>query len=280
MIHISELKKNYKTFELNVTLDVKQGCVTGLVGRNGAGKSTTIKSVLGIITPDSGTCEVLGKAAQSLDKKERERIGAALSDSGFSSYLSVKDIRIILRNMYKNFDEKYFTDMCRKFELPENIRIQKFSTGMNAKLRVLTALSHKADLLILDEPTAGLDVIVRNEIIDMLRNYMTENENRSLLISSHIASDLENLCDDIYMIHKGKVAFHEDTDVLLSDYAVLKMDEKQFESVEKEYIIKSRKEKFGYMCLTNQKRFYMENYPQIAVEKGGIDELIIMTGEE
>lgn len=280
MIHISELKKSYKTFELNVTLDVKQGCVTGLVGRNGAGKSTTIKSVLGIITPDSGTCEVLGKAAQSLDKKERERIGAALSDSGFSSYLSVKDIRIILRNMYKNFDEKYFTDMCRKFELPENIRIQKFSTGMNAKLRVLTALSHKADLLILDEPTAGLDVIVRNEIIDMLRNYMTENENRSLLISSHIASDLENLCDDIYMIHKGKVAFHEDTDVLLSDYAVLKMDEKQFESVEKEYIIKSRKEKFGYMCLTNQKRFYMENYPQIAVEKGGIDELIIMTGEE
>lgn len=280
MIHISELKKNYKTFALDVTLDVKPGCITGLVGRNGAGKSTTIKSVLGIVIPDGGTCEVFGRPAQTLGINEKEKIGAALSDSGFSSYLSVKDIRIILRNMYRSFDEKYFTDMCRKFELPENLRIQKFSTGMNAKLRVLAALSHNADLLVLDEPTAGLDVIVRNEIIDMLRDYMAENENRALLISSHIASDLENLCDDIYMIHRGKVVFHEDTDVLLSDYAVLKMDEKQFESVEKEYIINSRKEKFGYMCLTNQKRFYMENYPQIAVEKGGIDELIIMTGEE
>lgn len=280
MIHISELKKNYKTFALDVTLDVKPGCITGLVGRNGAGKSTTIKTVLGIVIPDGGTCEVFGRPAHTLGINEKEKIGAALSDSGFSSYLSVKDIRIILRNMYRSFDEKYFTDMCRKFELPENLRIQKFSTGMNAKLRVLAALSHNADLLVLDEPTAGLDVIVRNEIIDMLRDYMAENENRALLISSHIASDLENLCDDIYMIHRGKVVFHEDTDVLLSDYAVLKMDEKQFESVEKEYIINSRKEKFGYMCLTNQKRFYMENYPQIAVEKGGIDELIIMTGEE
>ena len=109
---------------------------------------------------------------------------------------------------------------------------------------------------------------------------MAENENRSMIISSHIASDLEGLCDDIYMIHRGKVVFHEDTDVILSDYAVLKMDEKQFESVEKEYIIKFRKEKYGYMCLTNQKQFFAENYPQITLEKGGIDELIIMTGEE
>lgn len=280
MIRIHDLKKTYKNFSLDVSLEIKAGCVTGLVGRNGAGKSTTIKSILGIVTPDSGQCDVFGKPAMSLEASERERIGAALSDSGFSSFFTVKDIRIILRNMYRNFDEPYFKSMCEKFELPENLRIQKFSTGMNAKLKVLIALSHKADLLILDEPTAGLDVVVRNEILDLLRNYMAENENRALIISSHIASDLENLCDDIYIVEKGKVAFHEDTDVLLSDYAILKLDEEQYAAIDKEHIIKSKKEKFGYTCLTNQKRFYMENYPQIAIEKGGIDELIIMTGEE
>ena len=280
MIHISELKKTYKSFSLDVTLDVKPGCITGLVGRNGAGKSTTIKSILGLVIPDSGTCSVFGKKSTELTGEEKEKIGAALSDSGFSSYLSLKDIRMILKNMYHNFDIDFFNNMCKRYELPETLRIQKYSTGMKAKLKVLIALSHKADLLILDEPTSGLDVIVRNEILDMLRDYMAENENRSMIISSHIASDLEGLCDDIYMIHRGKVVFHEDTDVILSDYAVLKMDEKQFENVEKEYIIKFRKEKYGYMCLTNQKQFFAENYPQITLEKGGIDELIIMTGEE
>ena len=238
MIHISELKKTYKSFSLDVTLDVKPGCITGLVGRNGAGKSTTIKSILGLVIPDSGTCRVFGKKSTELTGEEKEKIGAALSDSGFSSYLSLKDIRMILKNMYHNFDIDFFNNMCKRYELPETLRIQKYSTGMKAKLKVLIALSHKADLLILDEPTSGLDVIVRNEILDMLRDYMAENENRSMIISSHIASDLEGLCDDIYMIHRGKVVFHEDTDVILSDYAVLKMDEKQFESVEKEYIIK------------------------------------------
>lgn len=279
MIHINELKKNYKTFSLDVSLDVEQGCITGLVGRNGAGKSTTIKSILGLVTPDGGTCEVFGKASTKLTGADKERIGAALSDSGFSSSLSAKDVKIILKNMYHSFDTGMFESLCKKYELPETLRIQKYSTGMKAKLKVIIAVSHNADLLVLDEPTSGLDVIVRNDIIDMLRDYMSENENRSMLISSHIASDLENLCDDIYMIQKGKIVFHEDTDVLLSDYAVLKLDEKQYESIDKEYIIKTKKEKFGYKCLTNQKNFYMENYPQTVIEKGGIDELIIMNEE-
>lgn len=280
MIHINELKKNYKNFSLNITLDIGPGQITGLVGRNGAGKSTTIKSVLGINKPDSGVCEVFGKPAYSMSSEDKERIGVALSDSGFSSMLSVKDIRIILKNMYRKFDAELFDRLCSRYELPDNLSIHKYSTGMKAKLRVIIALSHNADLLVLDEPTSGLDVVVRNDIIDMIRDYMSENENRSLLISSHIASDLEGLCDDIYMIHRGKVVFHEDTDVLLSDYAVLKMDDRQYESVEKEYIIKAKKEKYGYMCLTNQKKFFIENYPQMTIEKGGIDELIVMTGEE
>ena len=147
---------------------------------------------------------------------------------------------------------------------------------MKAKLKVLAAISHDAKLLILDEPTAGLDVVARDELLDMLREYMEQDENRSILISFHISSDLETLCDDLYMIHEGKIVLHEDTDLLLSDYALLKVDAKQYESLDKQYLLRVRRENFGYRCLTNQKQFYLENYPQVAVEKGSIDELITM----
>ena len=147
---------------------------------------------------------------------------------------------------------------------------------MKAKLKVLTAISHRAQLLILDEPTAGLDVVARDELLELLRAFMEQDEDRGILISSHISGDLETLCDDVYMIHQGKIILHEDTDVLLDDYAVLKVDEEQYRTIEKRYILRSRKESFGYSCLTNQKRFYSENYPKIAILKGSIDEVIMM----
>ena len=147
---------------------------------------------------------------------------------------------------------------------------------MKAKLKVLVAISHNAKLLILDEPTAGLDVIARDELLEMLREFMEADEERSILISSHISSDLETLCDDLYMIHEGKIVLHEDTDVLLSDYALLKVDRKQYEELDKRFILRSKKESYGYSCLTNQKQYYMENYPKIAIEKGTIDEVITM----
>lgn len=147
---------------------------------------------------------------------------------------------------------------------------------MKAKLKVLVALSHHAKLLILDEPTAGLDVIARDEILDLLRDYMEDENDASILISSHIAEDLESLCDDLYMIHEGKMIFHEDTDVLLSDYAILKMSEEQFKKLDTQYILKVCKEAYGYACLTNQKQYYMENEPGITIEKGTIDAVITM----
>ena len=127
----------------------------------------------------------------------------------------------------------------------------------------------------IDEPTAGLDVLARDEMLTMLREYM-EIEGRAILISSHISSDLEDFCDDIYMIDHGQVILHEETDTLLNEYGLLKVDGKQYESLDKTYVLRSRKETFGYSCLTNEKRFYQENYPDIVVEKGSIDELIMM----
>lgn len=152
---------------------------------------------------------------------------------------------------------------------------------MKRKLQVLAALSHEARLLILDEPTAGLDVLARDELLDMLRAYM-EKEGRSILVSSHISSDLEGLCDDIYMIDNGKIVLYEETDVLLDSYGLLKVTEEQFKRLEREHLLRHKKEEFGYSCLTDQRQFYQENYPDIAVEKGTIDELIMMMirGEE
>ena len=152
---------------------------------------------------------------------------------------------------------------------------------MKAKFKVLAALSHNAELLILDEPTVGLDVIARDEVLNMLREYMEENESSSILISSHISSDLESLCDDfLYDPCRKKIILHEDTDVLLSDYAVLKVAEEEYEKLDQQYLIKIRKEAYGYRCLTNQKQFYMENYPDVVIENGKIDDLVVMMEEQ
>lgn len=276
MLKLEHVRKDYKNFTLDCSLEVKPGCVTGLIGQNGAGKSTTFKSILGLIRIDGGTVEILGKDVKYFSAEDRQQLGVVLSDSGFSAYLTAGDLIPVLDSLYDKFDKAYFLAQAEKFHLPLDKKIKEFSTGMKAKLKVLAAISHEAKLLILDEPTAGLDVVARDELLDMLREYMEQEESRSILISSHISSDLETLCDDLYMIHEGKIILHEDTDVLLSDYALLKVDEKQYESLDKQYLLRVRKENYGYSCLTSQKQFYLENYPQVAVEKGNIDELITM----
>lgn len=281
MLNIDHVVKSYGDFRLDVTMEVKPGCITGLIGRNGAGKSTTFKAVLDLVRPESGSVQLLGTDARRLSAREKEDLGVVLSDSGFSEYLTVSDIDRILKAMYPKYDSEYFLGQCARLGLPTDKKIKEFSTGMKAKLKVLVALSHNARLLILDEPTVGLDVAMREDLLDLLRGYMEADEERAILISSHIATDLEGLCDDIYMIHDGKIVLHEETDVLLSSYAVLKMDAGQYEQLDKKYILQTRREAYGVSCLTNQRQFYVENYPELVVEQGGIDDLILfMIGGE
>ena len=274
MLKVKHLKKNYASFSLDCSLEVKPGYVTGLIGQNGAGKSTTFKAILGLIQCDSGSIEIFGQSA--LNEEDKQLLGVVLSDSGFSGYLTISDIIPILKHLYKSFDQTFFLRMVNQFELPKNKKIKEFSTGMKAKLKIIVAMSHQAKLLILDEPTAGLDVIARDELLDMMRDYMAEDDQRAILISSHISSDLETLCDDVYMIHNGQVIMHEDTDVLLSEYGLLKVDDQQFEQLDKAYILKYKKESYGYSCLTHQKQYYRENYPNIVLENSHIDDVMTM----
>ena len=276
MLNIEHLEKHYDNFSLDCSLELMPGCVTGLVGQNGAGKSTTFKAILGLISTDGGNITILGKDIKDFTAKDKENLGIVLSDSGFSGYLKIKDIIPILQNMYTKFDKSFFMEQIQRFQLPLNKRIKDFSTGMKAKFKVLVAISHNAKLLILDEPTAGLDVIARDELLEMLREFMEKDDEHSILISSHISSDLESLCDTLYMIHDGKIILHEDTDVLLSDYALLKVDAAQYDKLDKQYLLRSKREAYGYSCLTNQKQYYMENYPKIVIEKSTIDEVITM----
>ncbi|MBS4968262.1 MAG: ABC transporter ATP-binding protein [Lachnospiraceae bacterium] len=276
MLKIEHVRKNYDTFSLDCSLEVPQGCVTGLIGQNGAGKTTTFKALLGLISIDGGSIQIFDKNLQEFQVQDKQKLGVVLSDSGFSGYLTVDDIIPVLTHLYNSFDRSLFLQYLQKFGLPRSKKIREFPTGMKAKLKVLAAISHNPRLLILDEPTAGLDVVARDELLDMLRTFMEQDEQRSILISSHISSDLETMCDDLYMIHEGRIILHEDTDVLLSDYALLKVNEEQYRRLDTQYLLCSRKESYGYSCLTNQKQFYLENYPEIAVEKGSIDNVVTM----
>lgn len=276
LVQLDHVKKIYDDFALELNMQIPENCVTGLIGANGAGKSTAFKLMLGLIRPDYGTVNVLDRKASDLTVMEKEKIGTVFSDSGFSEYLTVQQVIHIMKNFYTDFNENLFQKQCEKLEIPLKKQIKEFSTGMKVKLKVLVAISHNAKLLLLDEPTAGLDVIARDELLEMLREFLEKDEERSILISSHISSDLQSLCDDLYMIHDGKIILHEDTDVLLSDYALLKVDAEQYSKLDKQFILRSKKETYGYSCLTNQKQYYMENYPKIAIEKGTIDEVITM----
>ena len=166
-------------------------------------KCTTFKAILGLISYEHGDITILGKPLAQFTAKDKQDLGVVLSDSGFSGYLTINDILPIMENLYKNFDKSFFLEQVEKFQLPCDKKIKDFFNRHESKVKVLTAISHHAKLLILDEPTAGLDVIARDELLELLRDFMTKEEGNSILISSHISSDLESICDDLYMIHQG-----------------------------------------------------------------------------
>ena len=256
LLNLKNVRKQYANFSLECSMQVKRGSITGLIGANGAGKTTIFKASLGLIHTDGGEIRMMGKTPQQLTNEEWEKIGVVLSDATFPNILTAEDVGAILKKMYHRFDKADFEEKCRTFAIPMNKKMKEMSTGMKAKLKILMAMSHQAEILILDEPTSGLDVMAREGILDALRAY------------------LENLCDDLYLIDQGKIRLHEDTDVLLDQYGILKVTESEFAALDKQYILAYCKEDFGYRCLTDQKQYYMENMPQIVIEKGTIDEVM------
>ena len=247
-VEVKNLTKKYKGFTLNnISFELPSGCILGLIGENGAGKSTTIRSILGMTKPDSGSINVLG---QSISASLKEDIGIVLDEVGIPASLNIKDINKIMKNMYKNWDEKLFLSYIDSFSLPSDKKFNDFSKGMKMKLGIAIALSHNAKLLILDEPTSGLDPLVRDEIIDILNDF-TRDADHSILISSHIVSDLEKLCDYIAFMHNGNLMLFEEKDALLEKYRFINLTEQQLSELDPAAIKGKKVGKFGVEAIAD-----------------------------
>lgn len=276
MIKINQLTKQYPAFKLQIEqMDIQPNCITGLVGANGSGKTTLFRLIAGLARPTSGQAEIFNTNVWDLPIAFKQKIGVVFNASGYPETLMVSDIQKIQAAFYPRFEAERFNTLIRRFNLPDNLPIAKFSTGMAARLKIICALTHQAELLLLDEPTNGLDIIARQEIHELLQEYM-ETPGRAIVISSHIASDLEKLCDDFWMIHKGKIQLHETVDALQNEYGILNISENQFELLDKQAALGYLKTPGGYQVLVNDRKFYQENYPGIRIDKGNIDDLMLI----
>lgn len=245
-LYIKDLRKSYKDFTLkDINLTLPNGCIMGFIGENGAGKSTTIKSILDIVHPDSGEVKIMG---EPLSSKLKEDIGVVIDEVDFPESITVKSVNLMMKNIYKNWNEKEYDKLIKDFDLPENKPFKEYSKGMKMKLNIAVALSHNAKILILDEPTSGLDPIVRDEILDVFLDFI-QDENHSIFISSHITSDLEKICDYIAFIHKGELIFSEEKDKLHEKYGILKCSEDELSKIDASIIKGKRKSNFGVEAL-------------------------------
>lgn len=253
-MELKNVCKSYEGFKLNnVSFCLPKGSIMGFVGENGAGKTTTIKAILNLIKIDSGSIEVLGLNNIKHEKQIKEQIGVVFDESYFHDNLKPRDISKIMKDVFSNWDGKLFNYYINRFKLPENKIIKEFSKGMKMKLSIATALSHNPKLLILDEATSGLDPVMRNEILDVFLDFI-QDEDHSILISSHITSDLEKIADYITFINQGKIVFSNSKDDIIYNYGVLKCGLNDFKKIDKTYMVAHRKSQFGYEVLVNKKK--------------------------
>ncbi len=244
-LEIRNLTKSYPGFMLdNLNLTLPSGCIMGLIGENGAGKSTTIKLILDMIHKDSGSITILGKDYTDNIELTKEDVGVVMDEVGIPECLTVKQIGNVMKHTFQNWDNAEYARLIEKFALPDKKQFKEFSRGMKMKLGIAIALSHNAKLLILDEATSGLDPVVRDEVVEMFSDF-TRDENHSILISSHIVSDLEKLCDYIAFIHKGKLLLCEEKDKLLSEYGLIHCTVEELQNIPSDAIKYKKENPYG-----------------------------------
>jgi ABC-2 type transport system ATP-binding protein len=253
-LRIEHLGKRYPGFVLeDVNICIPGGAIMGFIGENGAGKSTTMKAALGLIQKDSGKVYMLGKEYSGEDRALKEQIGVVMDTASFSGELTLKNINGIMKKIYENWEEDTFWHYQKVFQLPEKKTVKEFSRGMRMKLPLAVALSHRAKLLILDEATSGLDPVSRDELLDVFLEYI-QDEEHSILMSSHILSDLEKICDYITFIHKGRICFSESKDMLLEQYGMFHGTKASIRELTSEAVVGVRENAFGADALVKRDR--------------------------
>lgn len=275
-IEIKNLSKEYRDFSLkNLSLNVPQGTVLGLVGENGAGKSTLLQSLLGLIRADYEEIKILGKQLKNQEKEIREDIAVIFDVSHYNLEYTPAFIGKMLKKVYRNWDMEKYDAYLLRFGLPADKKLKKFSKGMKMKLEFAIAFSHKPRLLILDEATSGLDPVFRDEILELIREF-TEEEDHTVVMSSHITSDLDKVADYIAFLHEGKLQFVKSYDELQNDYGVLHCGKEFFESLREEDIVSFKKEPYEYKVLVRNRNGILSVFPDLEMEKASVEDIMLM----
>lgn len=259
----------------DISFSVPEGSIVGFIGENGAGKSTTMNCILNVIRRDSGTIEIFGREMTDEDIDIRENIGVVYDSNNFPEYLTARQLADILGRIYSTWDDFCFEQFLRRFGLPESQRIKTYSRGMSMKLAIAVALSHDSKLLILDEATSGLDPIMRDEILDVLLEFVKQ-ENHSILLSSHITSDLEKIADYIVFIHNGEIILNKTKDELIYEYGVIRCSENDFYNILPEDILSSMKKDYQIDVLIKNRKLMEKKYKNLIIDSVSLDELMLL----
>lgn len=274
-IEIKNLSKTYQDFRLQeLNLSIPAGTVMGLIGANGAGKSTLINSLLGLQKSDYESIHILGMDLKTQEKEIKEEIGVIFDVTHYNLEFTPVFIGKVLSKIYKNWDMATYKNYLEKFHLPINKKLKKYSKGMKMKLEFAIALSHSPKLLILDEATSGLDPIFRDEVLDIIREY-TEDENHTVLLSSHITSDLDKIADYIAFIHEGRLLFVKTYDEIQENYGIINCGKEVFETLSTEDIISYHKEAYGYKVMIQNKQQLRKIFRDLEIENTSIEDLML-----
>ncbi len=275
VIELKNVVKDYGDFKLeHISFCVPEGSVCGFIGQNGAGKTTTINLILDIINRDEGEISLFGKPVDKEHSYVREDVGVVFDEMGFHEFMTAKDINIMMKNIYKNWDEEAFFEYLKKFSLPSKKKCGAFSRGMRMKLQIAVALSHKAKLLIMDEPTSGLDPIVRNEMIGIFRDFVVE-EDHTILLSSHITGDLEKIADEVVFIDGGKIVLSGNKDEILEKHGILKCKKEDASKVSASLIAGVEEEAYSTSILVNDRHAAAKLYPDMVIEEAALEDIMI-----
>ena len=276
-IEVKGLTKKYQLFKLDdVSFTVPGGTIVGLIGENGAGKSTTLKCILNLIRRDGGEITLLEKDNVKDERLVKEDVGVVLDETGFHDTLTADMVGNVLSRIYQKWDKNLYQELLKRYDLPRNLFLKEFSKGMRMKLAIAAALAHHPRLLLLDEPTSGLDPVVRNEILDEFFAFI-KDEDHAILMSSHITTDLEKVADSIIYLHKGKVLLQGEKDLLLERYGKLLCSKEQLAQVDKTLLGGVRENQFGCEALVKDRSEVKRRYPGLTVDPVSLDDIMVLT---
>lgn len=275
ILEVVGLNKAYKDFSLtDVSFSLPEGCITGFIGANGAGKTTAIRTILGLSPKTSGTIKILGKEFATNEQELKNKIGVVQDDGGFYNGLTMAEMKSIIAPAYSKWDEKKHREYMDRFSLNPKQKIKTLSKGMRMKFALALALSHRAELLIMDEPTSGLDPLFRSQLLEIMGDYM-KHGGRGVFFSTHITSDLEKVADMLILIHNGKILFEQEKDALIDSFRIIKGDSNKLTAENRKLFMRLKVTAFGFEGVTDRLLEVQESIPDIVVEKPTVEDIML-----